>query len=70
MLTCGGAALNIAQDSGTYLYNAEPPWNNIFTSTLLHNTVTINHQEQMQRAGKFLYLHWAQGQLLSHTKMK
>ncbi len=60
--------LNIAQDSGTYLYNAEPPWNNIFTSTLLHNTVTINHQEQMQRAGKFLYLHWAQGQLLSHTK--
>ena len=60
--------LNIAQDGGTYLYNAEAPWNNALTSTLVHNTITINYQEQMQRAGRFLYLQWAQGQLLSHFK--
>jgi hypothetical protein len=58
--------LNIAQDAGTYLYNASQPWDNSLTSTFVHNTVTINGQEQMLRAGRFLYLDWAQAKILSY----
>ena len=50
---------NIAQDAGTYLYNADSPWDNRLTSTLVHNTVSVDGQEQMTRAGRFLYLDWA-----------
>jgi hypothetical protein len=57
--------LNIAQDPGTYLYNSPAPWNNVLTSTFVHNTVTINGQEQMKRHGRFLYLDWAQGDVIS-----
>ncbi len=53
------SGLNIAQDAGTYLYNADPPWDNRLTSTLVHNTVSVDGQEQMTRAGRFLYLDWA-----------
>jgi hypothetical protein len=55
--------LNIAQDAGTYLYSAPPPWDNSLTHTAVHNTLTVDDQEQMFRAGKFLYLDWAQAQL-------
>jgi Heparinase II/III-like protein/Heparinase II/III N-terminus len=51
--------INFARDAGTYLYNADPPWNNSLTATQLHNTVTVNGREQMTRAGRFLYLDWA-----------
>ena len=50
--------LNIAQDAGTYLYNADPPWDNSLTTALVHNTVTVNGRDQMIRAGRFLYLEW------------
>jgi hypothetical protein len=52
--------LNLAQDPGTYLYNSLPPWENSLTSALVHNTVTVDGQEFMSRAGRFLYLDWAQ----------
>jgi hypothetical protein len=55
---------NIAQDAGTYLYNAPPPWVNSLTSAFVHNTVTVDGQEFMQRVGRFLYLDWAQGRIL------
>jgi hypothetical protein len=57
---------NIAQDAGTYLYNAPPPWENSLSGTLVHNTVSIADQDQMTRAGRFLWLDWAQGQIESH----
>jgi len=57
--------LNIAQDPGTYLYNAPPPWENSLTSAFVHNTVTIDGKEFMSRAGRFLFLDWAQGSLLA-----
>ena len=50
--------LNVAQDAGTYLYNADPPWDNSLTTALVHNTVTIDGRDQMTRAGRFLYLDW------------
>ena len=58
--------LNIAQDAGTYLYNAAPPWDNQLTNTLVHNTVSVNGQEQMTRAGRFLYLDWANASSKRH----
>jgi hypothetical protein len=50
--------LNVARDAGTYLYNADPPWDNALTTTRVHNTVTVNGRDQMTRAGRFLYLDW------------
>jgi hypothetical protein len=50
--------LNIAQDPGTYLYNAAPPWENPLVTAFVHNTVTVNGRDQMRRAGRFLYLDW------------
>jgi hypothetical protein len=57
---------NIAQDAGTYLYNAPPPWENSLSGTSVHNTVSIADQDQMTRAGRFLWLDWAQGKIVSH----
>jgi hypothetical protein len=51
--------LNIAQDAGTYLYNAPPPWDNPLVTTRVHNTVTVNGRDQMSRAGRFIVLDWA-----------
>ena len=50
--------LNVAQDAGTYLYNADPPWDNRLTTVLVHNTVTVNYRDQFTRVGRFLYLDW------------
>lgn len=59
---------NLALDPGTYLYNAAPPWDNALSRTCVHNTVTVNDQDQMTRAGRFLWLDWAQARLLEHEK--
>ncbi|MCJ7432412.1 MAG: heparinase II/III family protein [Anaerolineales bacterium] len=50
--------LNIAQDAGTYLYNAAPPWDNPLVATRVHNTVTVDGRNQMTRGGRFLMLDW------------
>jgi hypothetical protein len=50
--------INITQDTGTYLYNAEPPWDNPLATTRVHNTVTVDGHDQMTRAGRFLVLDW------------
>ncbi len=52
--------LNLAQDAGSYFYNAPSPWDNALTSSQVHNTVTVDGRDQMRRAGRFLYLDWAQ----------
>lgn len=52
--------LNLARDAGTYLYNGEPPWNNGLAGTAVHNTVKVDRRDQMRRAGRFLWLDWAQ----------
>ena len=52
--------LNLARDPGTYLYNGEPPWNNGLAGSAVHNTVTADRRDQMRRAGRFLWLDWAQ----------
>jgi Heparinase II/III-like protein/Heparinase II/III N-terminus len=61
--------INLARDAGTYLYNGPPPWNNGLARTAVHNTVTVDHRDQMRRAGRFLWVDWAQasGRLFSST---
>lgn len=56
--------LNIAQDPGTYLYNALPPWDNTLSATGVHNTISVGARDQMTRAGRFLWLDWAQAELV------
>jgi len=56
--------LNVAQDAGTYLYNAPPPWENILSGTDVHNTITINGHDQMTKARRFLWLDWAQAKFI------
>ena len=50
--------INVAKDGGSYLYNADPPWDNPLVSTRVHNTVTVDGMDQMSRAGRFLMLDW------------
>lgn len=52
---------NVALDPGTYSYNAAPPWDNRLAHTGFHNTVTVDNQDQMERAGRFLWLPWLRG---------
>jgi hypothetical protein len=51
--------INLARDAGTYLYNGPAPWNNGLAGTAVHNTVTVDHRDQMRRAGRFLWVDWA-----------
>ncbi|MGD8405517.1 MAG: alginate lyase family protein [Anaerolineales bacterium] len=50
--------LNVAQDAGTYLYNADPPWDNPLVTSFVHNTVTVDGHDQMTRGGRFMTLDW------------
>ncbi|MHC1740740.1 MAG: alginate lyase family protein [Anaerolineaceae bacterium] len=47
---------NLLADAGTYAYNLPDPWQNRLSSTIVHNTVSVNDQDQMIRDGKFLWL--------------
>ena len=58
--------MNVALDPGTFRYNSPPPWDNSLGRTEVHNTVCINNTDQMTRAGRFLWLDWAQAQILDH----
>ena len=48
-------------DPGTFSYNAPPPWDHAFKNTRFHNTVSVDGQEQMEKAGRFLWLSWSSG---------
>lgn len=58
--------VNIALDPGTFQYNASPPWNNALITARVHNTLTVDGQDQMTKAGRFLWLDWAQAEILAH----
>jgi hypothetical protein len=58
---------NLACDAGTYLYNGPSPWNNGLAGTAVHNTVMVDHCDQMRRAARFLWLDWAQASGRSYS---
>jgi hypothetical protein len=58
--------INVTLDSGTYLYNAAPPWDAAFVGTAAHNSVTVDRKDQMRRFSRFIWLDWAQGSHVQH----
>jgi asparagine synthase (glutamine-hydrolysing) len=61
---------NIARDPGTYLYNGDDPWENGLATLKVHNTIVVDELEPMDRAGRFLWLDWSKGELLSRNRSK
>jgi asparagine synthase (glutamine-hydrolysing) len=59
---------NVALDSGTYSYNAPEPWDSPFARTAYHNSVTVDGLDQMDRAGRFLWLPWLRGRVRYHKR--
>jgi hypothetical protein len=57
--------VDFAGDPGTFSYNAPPPWDNPLSGTAFHNTLSVDGQDQMTRAGRFLWLDWAQAEILT-----
>ena len=60
----------MALDAGTYRYTAAPPWDNRLKSAFVHNCLTIDCQEPMIDAGKFLWLDWDQARILDQTEFR
>jgi Heparinase II/III-like protein/Heparinase II/III N-terminus len=45
----------ILVDPGTYAYHTDPAWRRYFRSTLAHNTVMVDEQDQSVQAGNFMW---------------
>jgi len=56
-LRCGG--VDIFADPGTYCYYGEPKSRNFFRSTVAHNTLELDGENQSLWGGPFLWLHHA-----------
>jgi len=51
--------LNLLRDAGTGAYNpANPAWVRHFQGTAAHNAITFDDEDQMLRAGPFLFARW------------
>lgn len=57
---------NVALDAGTYLYNGQEPWQNGLAKTNVHNTITVDNQDQMQKFSRFIWVDWSKGVVLRH----
>lgn len=55
---------NLLADAGTYSYNSPPPWNNGLAATRVHNAVTVNDSDQMERGPRFTWFYWTRGRAL------
>ena len=56
---------NIACDAGTYSYNAPAPWDSALANTAVHNTVTVDDLDQMNKVSRFLWLPWLKSKVRS-----
>jgi hypothetical protein len=60
---------NMACDAGTYLYSGEGRrWRNGLAHTAAHNTVIVDHRDQMKMITRFTWTNWAKGKVLQHTE--
>ncbi|HKQ05048.1 MAG TPA: alginate lyase family protein [Blastocatellia bacterium] len=59
---------NIATDAGTFSYHAPAPWDNELARTAYHNTVMVDGCDQMERAGRFLWLPWLRGGMTDYRR--
>ncbi|HEY9529195.1 MAG TPA: heparinase II/III-family protein, partial [Anaerolineales bacterium] len=58
--------VNIACDAGTYLYTGRDSWRNGLAHTAVHNTVTVDGQDQMKMLTRFTWTNWSRGTVLQH----
>lgn len=54
----------ILVDPGTYAYHTDPAWRRYFRSTLAHNTVGIDDEDQSVQAGNFMWTHHAKARCI------
>jgi hypothetical protein len=54
----------ILVDPGTYAYHTDPTWRRYFRSTLAHNTVGVDEQDQSVQAGNFMWTQHAQARCI------
>jgi asparagine synthase (glutamine-hydrolysing) len=59
---------NIACDAGTYLYSGAGIWRNGLAHTSVHNTVTVDHLDQMKMLTRFTWTNWSHGKVLHHDE--
>ncbi|MGE5376468.1 MAG: alginate lyase family protein [Bacteroidota bacterium] len=59
---------NIACDAGTYLYSGEGSWRNGLAHTVVHNTVTVDHLDQMKMLTRFTWTNWSHGKVMRHEQ--
>ncbi|HJR79216.1 MAG TPA: alginate lyase family protein [Anaerolineales bacterium] len=57
---------NIACDAETYLYSGKGVWRNGLAHTSVHNTVTVDSQDQMKMVSRFTWTNWSRGKALKH----
>jgi len=58
--------INILRDSGSFMYNCAEPWQSYFGSTPAHNTLTVNHENQMSKLSRFMWMHWTRAKLIQY----
>lgn len=63
-LSLGGEEVFI--DPGTYAYHTQKDWRDYFRSTAAHNTACVDHQDQSEIGGNFMWLRKADARLLAH----
>jgi Heparinase II/III-like protein/Heparinase II/III N-terminus len=55
--------IDILADPGTYCYHGQPAWRSYFRSTIAHNTVEVDGQNQSAEGGPFMWLRHAKSRV-------
>ena len=56
--------VEVLADPGTYCYHGQPQWRSYFRSTLGHNTLELDGQDQSASKGPFLWIRHARSRVL------
>lgn len=60
---------NVVHDNGTYSYHQGLAANDVgLGGTRFHNTVVVDRRDQMDRVGQFIWLPWAQAEVLEASE--
>ncbi|HLO31331.1 MAG TPA: alginate lyase family protein [Anaerolineales bacterium] len=59
---------DLACDAGTYLYSGKGMWRNGLAHTWAHNTVIVDHRDQMKMVSRFTWTDWARGKVSQHAE--